>query len=183
MGGGICNANFCVQNCKLCKWFQHGHYEKVNLMISPTALLIYFVTFCWILGDFAPVLHMVKKNPNHYYLNKTIFENLFFWKKLIHFTTNIFHDWSAILFYGQIHGFDYIHKFPYFPMKSKYNPKVSIIMCTLWKFEKTKESFAPYIVKCKVHVTSWLSQYGKIANLKSRTPITPFLHHSYSNAK
>lgn len=84
------DANFCVQNCKLCKCFQQGHYEKVNLMISPTALLIYFVTFCWMLGDFAWVLHMVKKIPNHYYLNKTklFFENLFFQEKLIHFITN-----------------------------------------------------------------------------------------------
>jgi hypothetical protein len=42
------------------------------------------------LGDFAWVLHMVKKIPNHYYLNKTklFFENLFFQEKLIHFITN-----------------------------------------------------------------------------------------------
>jgi hypothetical protein len=93
-----------------------------------------------------------------------LFLKMYSLKKINSLYYQVFHDWSAILFYGQFHGFDYIWKFPYFPMKSKDNPKVSIIMCTPWKLEKTKESFAPYIVKSKVHVTSWLSQYEKIAS-------------------
>ncbi len=149
-------------------WFFLSHFWLI---------LLHFVECLVILHGFCTWL---KKIPNPYYLNKTIFEILFnfFFNSLCY---QLFHDWSAILLYGQIYGFDYIWKFPYFPMKLKDNPKVSIIMCTPWKFGKTKESFAPYLVKSKVHVTTWLSQYEKIANLKSRTSITPFLHHSYSS--
>ncbi len=113
----------CVQNCKLCKCFRQVHYEKVNLMSSPTALLIYFVTFCWMLGDFAGVLHHGFKKSK-----SLLFKQNDFWKKYSIKIFNslyypLFHDGSAILFYGQIHGFDYIQKLPYFPMKLKDNPQ------------------------------------------------------------